>query len=73
MFDFRKKKNNENEFYKDEPYLYHSKLIELLAICTTGKDGMLQGETKLKQLIVSKYIFEILLQPDTFTKNDQEV
>ena len=60
----------ENPFFKDEPYVYHAKLIELLACCTIGKDGLLQGETKLKQLIVTKYIFEILLQPDNFTVND---
>lgn len=55
--------------FKDEPYGYHAKLIEILASCTIGKEGLLHAENKLKSLITFRYIMELLLQPDGFTVN----
>ena len=62
-FDFTKKVD------LDEPYLYHAKLIEVLASCTIGKDGLLHSENILKQLITFRYIMELMLDEDLLTTN----
>ena len=69
-FDFEPRKCVEVKHnFLDEPYNYHAKLVEILASCTIGKEGLLHAENKLKSLITFRYIMELLLQPDTFTVN----
>lgn len=57
--------------YKDEPYIYHAALIEVLFTCSIGKEGMLQNESRLRTIIPLKYALEILSVPDEFSDNDQ--
>lgn len=49
-FDFTiSKTDNKNDVKKlDQPYLYHSKLIEVLATTAIGKSGMQYSENKLR-------------------------
>ena len=54
MFDFSK------NFEKDEPYDYHSKLINVLAYTTIGKEGLALSESKLRNTLSLRYIFELL-------------
>jgi hypothetical protein len=46
-------------------------LVEVLASCTIGKDGLVQSENKLKALITFRYIMEILLCNDLLTENSE--
>ena len=71
-FDFEQQQHNENSNFKDEPYYYHAKLVEVLASCTIGKEGLLQSENKLKALITFTYIMELLLEEDNLTKNEEQ-
>ena len=68
-FDFTPKVDPNNSSYLDEPYVYHAKLIEVLASCTIGKDGLLHSENILKQLITFRYIMELMLNEDLLTTN----
>lgn len=50
--------------YTDEPFLYHSKLIEILSISAYGNSGVYLTEMKCQKLIRLEYIFEILSLKD---------
>ena len=70
IFDF------ESSFERDEPYIYHSKLIEVLAFTTIGKEGLALSESKLRGTLGLRYIFELLCQDDTLHwigENEEEV
>ncbi|CAD8111133.1 unnamed protein product [Paramecium sonneborni] len=67
IFDFETK-FHDNPNYKDEPYDYHAKFIEVCAQCTIGKEGLLSSENKLKAQITFKYVMELLLEKDEFSE-----
>ena len=48
----------------DEPYDYHSKLIEVLAFATSGKEGLAFSESKLRSTLSLRYILELLSADD---------
>lgn len=70
MFDFEAdapetialRENNPN--YADEPYEYHAHLIELLALTTIGKEGMIFSESRLRGVLSLHYLFFLLSQSD---------
>lgn len=73
MFDFEARQSDTNPNYRDEPFEYHAKFIQVCAACTIGKEGLLSSENKLKAQLTFKYIMELLLADDLFTNNVQQV
>lgn len=59
--------------YKDEPYVYHAKIIDILATCTIGKEGLYLSESKLRQVFSLKYLFELLGAPDSYSDAPQDL
>jgi inositol 1,4,5-triphosphate receptor type 1/inositol 1,4,5-triphosphate receptor type 3 len=47
-FDFSAESQVDNPHYRDEPFIYHTRLLEVLYNCTIGVEGMLQNETRLR-------------------------
>ena len=52
--------DNENYFYKDEPFEYHAELLTVLGKCGFGTSGKLMNEIKCQHIISLKTLFEIL-------------
>jgi len=67
-FDFEALNFYEKPNYRDEPYIYHAKLLEVLYNCAIGKEGMLSNETRLRSMISLKYALEVLTAPDSFNE-----
>jgi len=63
----------ENPHFKDEPFQYHSKLIELLALTTIGKEGMIFSESRLRSVLPLRYLFELLSSPDEILSGVGEI
>lgn len=66
-FTFKPNEATNNDFYKDEPYEYHAKLVKMLYYTCVGKSGVYINEVKVRKLFKLKYIFEVLNRPDSFT------
>lgn len=64
---FDEKLNGLNPNYKDEAYLYHAKLIDVLAMTAVGKEGLYTNEIKLRSQINLKYALDILILDDNLT------
>lgn len=60
VFDFEVNPNAANEEYKDEPFIYHSKLLQIISISAFGSTGVYLTEIKCQKLINADYIFELL-------------
>lgn len=72
VFDFEARSSATNPYYRDEPYAYHARFVEVCAACSIGKEGLLSSENKLKAQITFKYIMELLLCKDQFSSWDDE-
>ncbi|EGR30411.1 MIR domain protein [Ichthyophthirius multifiliis] len=62
----------QKQYEEDEPYVYHAKLLDVLAFTTIGKEGMYMSEQKLRQNINLKYVFELLSQKDELCEGIME-
>lgn len=67
-YSFEESHNHSNANYKDEPYKYHAKLIDVLSITAVGKEGLYTNERRLRSQISLKYALEILALEDNLTK-----
>ncbi|EAR92909.2 zinc finger, C2H2 type family protein (macronuclear) [Tetrahymena thermophila SB210] len=56
----------------DEPYMYHSKLLQVLGMTTIGKEGMYMSEQKLRSQITLRYVFDLLSTVDNMTDCKEE-
>jgi len=67
LISFEHKVNHMNPHYKDEPYAYHAKLIDVLSITAVGKEGLYTNECKLRSQLNLKYALDILVLEDNLT------
>lgn len=51
--------------YKDEPFVYHSILIEVLTLCGQGTSGVYLTEAKCQKIISLNQIFQLLNSDET--------
>lgn len=58
--DFVFTEGNRNRNYKDVPFEYHSRLIQILSKCGIGVNGMYMTEAKCQKIIPLKIVFKIL-------------
>lgn len=68
-FVFDKDDNIDNEYYLDEPVLYHAKIIEILHDCCYETSGLYLVKRKVQSLLNLDYLLDILMQNDCFTLN----
>lgn len=58
--------------YRDEPFLYQRKLLEVLLTTTKGANNMSLAVNKLKKTFSVGYLVEILTEPDAFLEKSSE-
>jgi hypothetical protein len=57
--------------YKDIPFAYHVKLLQVLYTTAIGKEGMYLNEMKLRTVMNLKEILDILIMKDKMTEGGE--
>lgn len=64
-FEFSKTHHHKTTYVTvDQPFLYHSKIIEVLLQTTVGEESFKLNSPKLKNVFKLGYLIELLLEPD---------
>lgn len=58
---------------KDQPYLYHATILEILLQTTAGDEGAKLNSQKIKSLFQLHYLLELLIKPDDMLLNPHDL
>ncbi|CAD8066638.1 unnamed protein product [Paramecium sonneborni] len=72
VLEFTFEKSQETKLC-DQPYLYHSEILQVLLATIIGEESFKINSPKLKKLFKLHYLLELLLQPDDFLSEEANI
>lgn len=65
--EFSTRPEGDSEFSFDEPFKYHSRVIQMLCAACTGNQGLYINKIKVRSIFKLDYLLGLLKVKDSFT------